>query len=143
MSDTQQIIEEAFERRADITPATAKAHVKNAVNEALAMLDNGSARVAEKQNGDWVVNEWLKKAVLLSFRLNDNKIMDGGETNFYDKVDPKFASFNEADFNKAGIRVVPPANVRRGSYIASGVVLMTSILVLTLIRALWLIHGLP
>ena len=126
MSDTQQIIEEAFERRAEITPANAEANVKNAVNEALAMLDNGSARVAEKKNGDWVVNQWLKKAVLLSFRLNDNKIMPGGETNFYDKVDPKFASFNEADFDKAGIRVVPPANVRRGSYIASGVVLMPS-----------------
>ncbi|PHS68563.1 MAG: 2,3,4,5-tetrahydropyridine-2,6-dicarboxylate N-succinyltransferase [Methylophaga sp.] len=126
MSDIQQIIEEAFERRADITPANAEANVKNAVNEALAMLDNGSARVAEKQNGDWIVNEWLKKAVLLSFRLNDNKIMDGGETNFYDKVDPKFASYSEADFDKAGIRVVPPANVRRGSYIAPSVVLMPS-----------------
>jgi len=126
MSDIQQIIEDAFELRADITPANADANVRNAVNEALGMLDNGSARVAEKKDGDWVVNEWLKKAVLLSFRLNDNKIMAGGETNFYDKVDPKFASFNEDDFNKAGVRVVPPANVRRGSYIAPGTVLMPS-----------------
>ena len=126
MSDIQQIIEEAFERRADITPANAEAKVKNAVDQALAMLDNGTARVAEKQNGDWIVNQWLKKAVLLSFRLNDNRIMAGGETNFYDKVEPKFASFNEEDFNKAGIRVVPPANVRRGSYIAPSVVLMPS-----------------
>ncbi|MDO7596439.1 MAG: 2,3,4,5-tetrahydropyridine-2,6-dicarboxylate N-succinyltransferase [Pseudomonadota bacterium] len=126
MSDIQQIIEEAFERRADITPANAEAKVKNAVDQALAMLDNGTARVAEKQNGDWIVNEWLKKAVLLSFRLNDNRIMNGGETNFYDKVEPKFASFSEEDFNKAGIRVVPPANVRRGSYIAPSVVLMPS-----------------
>ena len=126
MSNIQQIIEDAFERRADITPANADAEVRNAVNEALGMLDNGSARVAEKTDGDWVVNEWLKKAVLLSFRLNDNKIMPGGETNYYDKVDPKFANFNEEDFNKAGVRVVPPANVRRGSYIAPGTVLMPS-----------------
>ncbi len=126
MSDIQQIIEDAFERRADITPANADATVRNAVNDVLEMLDNGSARVAEKQNGDWIVNEWLKKAVLLSFRLNDNKIMPGGETNYYDKVDPKFASFSEADFDKAGIRVVPPAAVRRGSYIAPSTVLMPS-----------------
>jgi 2,3,4,5-tetrahydropyridine-2-carboxylate N-succinyltransferase len=126
MSDIQSIIEDAFEKRADITPANADADVRNAVNEALAMLDNGSARVAEKQGGDWVVNQWLKKAVLLSFRLNDNYIMPGGETNYYDKVESKFASFNEDDFNKAGVRVVPPAAARRGSYIAPGTVLMPS-----------------
>jgi 2,3,4,5-tetrahydropyridine-2-carboxylate N-succinyltransferase len=126
MSDIQNIIEEAFERRAEINPANADSDVRNAVNEALAMLDNGSARVAEKQNGDWVVNQWLKKAVLLSFRLNDNHPMAGGETQYFDKVEPKFANFSEADFNKAGVRVVPPAAVRRGSYIAPGVVLMPS-----------------
>lgn len=126
MTDIQQVIEEAFERRADITPANADAAVRDAVNDAIEMLDNGSARVAEKKNGDWVVNEWLKKAVLLSFRLNENKIMPGSETNYYDKVAPKFASFNEADFDKAGIRVVPPAAVRRGSYIAPSTVLMPS-----------------
>lgn len=126
MSDIQSIIEAAFERRADITPANADSAVRNAVNEALAMLDNGTARVAEKQNGDWVVNQWLKKAVLLSFRLNDNHPMAGGETQYFDKVEPKFANFTEADFNKAGVRVVPPAAVRRGSYIAPGVVLMPS-----------------
>jgi len=126
MSDIQQIIEDAFERRADITPSNADSTVRNAVNDALEMLDNGSARVAEKQDGDWVVNQWLKKAVLLSFRLNDNKIMPGSETNYYDKVEPKFASFTEADFDKAGVRVVPPAAVRRGSYIAPSTVLMPS-----------------
>ncbi|MFT7234736.1 MAG: 2,3,4,5-tetrahydropyridine-2-carboxylate N-succinyltransferase [Methylophagaceae bacterium] len=126
MSDIQQIIEDAFERRADITPANADPSVRDAVNDVLEMLDNGSARVAEKKNGDWIVNEWLKKAVLLSFRLNDNKLMPGNETNYYDKVDPKFADFTEADFNKAGIRVVPPASVRRGSYIAPSTVLMPS-----------------
>lgn len=98
MSDIQQIIEAAFERRAEINPANADAEVRNAVNEVLAMLDSGKARVAEKQNGDWVVNQWLKKAVLLSFRLNDNRPMSGGETQYFDKVEPKFASFTEADF---------------------------------------------
>lgn len=126
MSDIQQIIEAAFERRAEINPANADAEVRNAVNEVLAMLDSGKARVAEKQNGDWVVNQWLKKAVLLSFRLNDNRPMSGGETQYFDKVEPKFASFTEADFNTAGVRVVPPAAARRGSYIAPGVVLMPS-----------------
>lgn len=126
MSEIQSIIETAFEHRADITPKNADTAVRNAVNEALAMLDNGSARVAEKQNGDWVVNQWLKKAVLLSFRLNDNRPMPGGETQYFDKVEPKFANFSEADFNKAGVRVVPPAAARRGSYIAPGVVLMPS-----------------
>jgi 2,3,4,5-tetrahydropyridine-2-carboxylate N-succinyltransferase len=126
MSDIKAIIEEAFERRADINPANADSEVRNAVNEALAMLDDGSARVAEKQGGDWVVNQWLKKAVLLSFRLNDNHPMAGGETQYFDKVEPKFADFTEADFAKAGVRVVPPAAVRRGSHIAPGVVLMPS-----------------
>tara|TARA_R100000501_G_scaffold18205_1_gene36822 strand:+ start:1261 stop:2115 length:855 start_codon:yes stop_codon:yes gene_type:complete len=126
MSDIQQIIETAFERRAEITPANADAQVRNAVNEVLGMLDSGKARVAEKQNGDWVVNQWLKKAVLLSFRLNDNRPMSGGETQYFDKVEPKFANFTEADFNTAGVRVVPPAAARRGSYIAPGVVLMPS-----------------
>jgi 2,3,4,5-tetrahydropyridine-2-carboxylate N-succinyltransferase len=126
MSDIQNIIEEAFERRAEINPGNADSTVRNAVNEALAMLDNGTARVAEKQNGDWVVNQWLKKAVLLSFRLNDNRPMAGGETQYFDKVEPKFANFSEADFNTAGVRVVPPAAARRGSYIAPGVVLMPS-----------------
>ena len=113
MSDIQQIIETAFERRAEITPANADAQVRNAVNEVLGMLDSGKARVAEKQNGDWVVNQWLKKAVLLSFRLNDNRPMSGGETQYFDKVEPKFANFTEADFNTAGVRVVPPAAARR------------------------------
>ncbi|NQY51123.1 MAG: 2,3,4,5-tetrahydropyridine-2,6-dicarboxylate N-succinyltransferase [Piscirickettsiaceae bacterium] len=126
MSDIKQINETAFELREDITPSNANVDVRNAVNEALAMLNNGSARVAEKKGNHWVVNEWLKKAVLLSFSLSDNKIILGDETNFYDKFDPKFANFNEDDFIKAGIRVVPPANVRYGSYIAPGVILMPS-----------------
>jgi len=126
MSDLQLIIEEAFERRADITPRNVETHVKEAVMEAIEMLDSGKARVAEKGADGWVVNEWLKKAVLLSFRIEDNRFMKGGFTNYYDKVDSKYADMNSREFRETGVRVVPPATARRGSYIASGVVLMPS-----------------
>ncbi len=127
MSNLQQIIEEAFEIRADITPRNVDTHVKEAVNEAMAKLDSGELRVAEQRAvGDWVVNEWLKKAVLLSFRIEDNEFMKGGYTNYYDKVPSKFADYNTRDFRDSGIRVVPPAAVRRGAYVASGTVLMPS-----------------
>jgi len=126
MSDLQNIIEEAFEHRADISPRSVDTHVKEAVLEALNLLDSGARRVAEKVDGDWVVNQWLKKAVLLSFRIQDNYFMKGGFTNYFDKVDSKFADYNSREFRDSGIRVVPPATVRKGSYIASGVVLMPS-----------------
>ncbi len=126
MSDLQNIIEEAFEHRADITPRSVDTHVKEAVLEALNLLDSGERRVAEKVDGDWVVNQWLKKAVLLSFRIQDNYFMKGGFTNYFDKVDSKFADFNSRDFREAGVRVVPPATVRKGSYVAPGTVLMPS-----------------
>ncbi len=127
MSDIKIIIEEAFERRADITPANADSNVRDAVNEAIRMLDSGEARVAEQKGvGDWQVNEWLKKAVLLSFRLNDNAVMDGGFTNYYDKVPSKYAGMSNDELAKGGVRVVPPATARRGSYIAPGAVLMPS-----------------
>lgn len=126
MSDLQTIIEEAFERRAEITPRNVETHVREAVEEAIAMMDSGAARVAEKTSGDWVVNEWLKKAVLLSFRINDNDFIKGGFTNYYDKVESKFADYNTRDFRESGVRVVPPATARKGSYIAPGVVMMPS-----------------
>jgi len=126
MSDIQSIIVDAFERRADITPRNADTLVRDAVNEAIDQLDRGEIRVAEKRDGDWVVNEWIKKAVLLSFRLNDNEFMKGGFTNYYDKVQSKYADFNSRDFREAGVRVVPPATARRGSYIAPSTVLMPS-----------------
>jgi 2,3,4,5-tetrahydropyridine-2-carboxylate N-succinyltransferase len=126
MSDLQQVIEEAFERRAEITPRNVETHVKEAVMEAIDMLDSGRARVAEKGADGWVVNEWLKKAVLLSFRIEDNRFMKGGFTNYYDKVDSKFADMNSREFRETGVRVVPPATARRGSFIAPGVVLMPS-----------------
>ena len=90
------------------------------------MLDRGVARVAEKKDGSWVVNDWLKKAVLLSFRIEDNAFIKGGFTNYYDKVKSKYSDYNAREFREGGVRVVPPATARYGSYIASGVVLMPS-----------------
>ena len=126
MTDLKKVIEEAFENRAEITPRKVETHVKEYVNEAIRLLDSGELRVAEKVDGDWVVNEWLKKAVLLSFRINDNEFMKGGFTNYFDKVQSKYADYNARDFRESGVRVVPPASVRQGSYIAPSVVLMPS-----------------
>ena len=127
MSDIQNIIEQAFENRAEITPRNVETHVKEAVNEAINLLDSGKARVAEQKGvGDWVVNEWLKKAVLLSFRIDENRFMKGGFTNYFDKVESKFSDHNSRSFNDSGVRVVPPATARRGSYIAPNTVLMPS-----------------
>lgn len=127
MSDLQATIEAAFERRAEITPKNVDATTRDAVNSALELLDSGKARVAERQEvGKWVVNEWLKKAVLLSFRINDNVVMAGGCTQYYDKVPSKFADMTSEEFAASGIRVVPQAIARRGSFIASGTVLMPS-----------------
>lgn len=126
MSNLQQIIEEAFERRAEITPTTVDAATRAAVEEVIQDLDKGKRRVAEKVNGEWVVNQWLKKAVLLSFRINDNQIVDGAETKYYDKVPMKFANYDEASFKQEGFRVVPPAAVRQGAFIAKNTVLMPS-----------------
>ncbi len=126
MSELKSIIEQAFEQRADITPSTVSAEVKHAVDSVISMLDNGSARVAEKIAGEWVVHQWLKKAVLLSFRINDNQVMDGAENRFFDKVPMKYANYTDAQFRSDGVRVVPPAAVRRGSYVAKNVVLMPS-----------------
>jgi 2,3,4,5-tetrahydropyridine-2-carboxylate N-succinyltransferase len=126
MNEIQSIISDAFEHRADITPRTVETRIKEAVHEAIEMLDSGAARVAEKVNGQWVVNQWLKKAVLLYFRIEDNSFIKGGYTNYFDKVPSKFADFSSRDFRKGGYRVVPPAAVRRGAYIAPSAVLMPS-----------------
>ena len=126
MSSIQEIINDAFERRADINAKNADSELKSAVDEALAGLDNGSLRVAESKDDEWVVNEWLKKAVLLSFRLYDNEVIKGNFTNYYDKVKLKFNGLDQADFDKLGMRVVPPATARYGSYIAPNTVLMPS-----------------
>ncbi|MEK9575241.1 MAG: 2,3,4,5-tetrahydropyridine-2,6-dicarboxylate N-succinyltransferase [Gammaproteobacteria bacterium] len=123
----KDIIEQAFENRGEITPDNAPKEIREAVSEAIELLDSGKARVAERRGvGDWVVNEWLKKAVLLSFRLENNQPMQGGFTQYYDKVPSKFADMSPEDFDKSGIRVVPPATARKGSFIASDTVLMPS-----------------
>ncbi len=126
MSDLQAVIEDAFERRADIQPLNAEPSVREAVDDALALLDSGKARVAEKRDGEWQVNEWLKKAVLLSFRLTDNAAMDGGFTRYFDKVPSKFGQMGDQELRASGVRVVPPAVARYGAYVAPGVVLMPS-----------------
>ncbi len=127
MNDTlRHTIESAFERRADITPATIDAPLKRAIQDAISLLDSGKARVAEQKAGDWVVNEWLKKAVLLSFRASDNQVIDAGPVRYYDKVPLKFADQDAEQLRAGGVRVVPPATVRRGAYIAPGTVLMPS-----------------
>ncbi|PLY15128.1 MAG: 2,3,4,5-tetrahydropyridine-2,6-dicarboxylate N-succinyltransferase [Sedimenticola sp.] len=126
MSDIQSIIVEAFEKRAEITPRNVSTSVKDAVEEAIVQLDRGEIRVAEKRDGEWVVNDWVKKAVLLSFRIQDNWFMKGGFTNYYDKVASKYADINSREFRETGVRVVPPATARKGSYIAPSTVLMPS-----------------
>jgi 2,3,4,5-tetrahydropyridine-2-carboxylate N-succinyltransferase len=117
----QAVIDAAWEDRQSVSPAT-KGAVREAVDAALDALDSGLLRVAEKKNGKWSVNQWLKKAVLLSFRLEDSTPMQGG----YDKVDLKFADWNDAKFKQAGFRAVPGAVVRRSAFVAPGVVLMPS-----------------
>ena len=123
----EQIIEAAWDAR-DGLSLTTTGEVRDAVNEALNMLDSGTGRVASQEGGEWVVHQWLKKAVLLSFRLNDNVIMDNGAAGSpaFDKVPSKFEGWGESDFRSAGFRVVPGAAARRGSYIGKDVVLMPS-----------------
>ena len=117
----------AFEQRMHFSSKNAPDEVRVAVDQSLQLLDSGKVRVAEKVDGNWRVNEWLKKAVLLSFRLNDNAPMSaGGFTQFYDKVPSKYASYDAARFAAEGVRVVPPAVARRGSFIAPNAILMPS-----------------
>ena len=123
----QTIIDQAWENRAEISAKSAPADVREAVAHVIAELDKGALRVAQKQDGQWIVNQWIKKAVLLSFRLEDNAVMPaGGFSQFYDKVPSKFANYTAEDFARGGFRVVPPAVARRGSFIGKNVVLMPS-----------------
>ncbi|EON15679.1 MULTISPECIES: 2,3,4,5-tetrahydropyridine-2,6-dicarboxylate N-succinyltransferase [Pandoraea] len=123
----QTTIDQAWENRAEISAKSAPADVREAVAHVIAELDKGTLRVAQKQDGQWIVNQWIKKAVLLSFRLEDNAVMPaGGFSQFYDKVPSKFASYTAEDFARGGFRVVPPAVARRGSFIGKNVVLMPS-----------------
>jgi 2,3,4,5-tetrahydropyridine-2-carboxylate N-succinyltransferase len=123
----ESTISEAWDNRASLSPATAPQALRSAVNDVIDRLDAGDLRVAEKRDGQWLVHQWVKKAVLLSFRLNDNAPMPaGGFAQFYDKVSTKFAGWDAERFARAGVRVVPPAVARRGSFIARNAVLMPS-----------------
>jgi len=126
MEKLQTTIEDAFENRAEITPRNVASNLKESVAHVVSLLDSGKLRVAEKINGEWVVHQWIKKAVLLSFRMEDNSFIKGGFSNYFDKIPSKFADYSSRDFRDGGFRVVPPAAVRRGSFIASNVVLMPS-----------------
>ena len=126
MQDLAATIDSAFDARDDFNADTAPAAIRDAVEETLARLDDGSLRVAEPTADGWQVNEWAKKAVLLSFKLAGNTVIEGGHTQYFDKVPLKFAATDQGGFESIGARVVPPATVRRGCYIAPGVVLMPS-----------------
>ena len=126
MDNARTIIEQAWETRAQLGPASAPANVRAAIEHALAGLDSGRLRVAEKSPAGWVTHQWLKMAVLLSFRIEENHVIEGASTRYYDKVSGKFDRWDAQAFASAGFRVVPPAMVRRGSHIAKNVVLMPS-----------------
>ena len=121
-----KFIDEAWENRATLGAASAPRELRQAVEEVIAGLDAGRLRVAEKRGKEWITHQWIKKAVLLSFRLEDNRVMEGGATRYFDKVPSKFLSFGDAEFRASGVRVVPPAMARRGAYVAKNVVLMPS-----------------
>jgi 2,3,4,5-tetrahydropyridine-2,6-dicarboxylate N-succinyltransferase len=121
----QTIIDELWERRTELSPQSSP-DIISAINQVIGELDSGSLRVAEKVNGEWVVNQWAKKAVLLSFRTRDNRVQQAGDIRFYDKVDTKFQDWTEEQFKAGGFRVVPGAFARKGSFIAKNCVLMPS-----------------
>lgn len=123
----EALINAAWEDRANLAAKSAPQDIRDAVDNTITQLNNGSIRVATRQGvGQWTVHQWIKKAVLLSFKLNDNELMRAGELGFFDKVKTKFSHLSEAEMRETGIRVVPPAVARRGSYIAKGAILMPS-----------------
>lgn len=125
-NDLELVIESGFENRAEYSPSSMPTELKEAIDETINLLDSGELRVAEKVAGDWQVNQWLKKAVLLSFRARDNQVMSDGVTQYYDKVPLKYSNKTAEQFAALGTRVVPPATARQGAYIAPDVVLMPS-----------------
>jgi 2,3,4,5-tetrahydropyridine-2-carboxylate N-succinyltransferase len=124
--ELRSVIDAAYEARAKLTPGNADSEVRAAIESVLELLNNGVLRVAQPEGGRWLVHEWLKKAVLLSFRINENAAMPAGPLNFYDKVPLKYSGWSAERFAAAGVRVVPPATVRRGAFVAPNVVLMPS-----------------
>ena len=121
-----EIIEGAWDKRSSLQPGSVPDAISEAVAEVLGRLDEGTLRVAEKLDGEWVTHQWIKKAVLLSFRLQDNTLIDGGPLRYFDKVPSKFADYDSEKFARGGFRVVPPATARRGAFIGRNVVLMPS-----------------
>ena len=126
MNPLQPVIDSAWENRVALSPASTDRPLREAVEHGIAGLDAGRLRVAEKSTAGWITHQWIKKAVLLSFRLQDNAVMPGASTQYYDKVPSKFGGYTAAEFASGGFRVVPPAVARRGAYIARNVVLMPS-----------------
>ncbi len=127
LDNLKSVIETAFENRSNLTPQTASNEIKEAVNHVINLLNTGKARVAEKINGQWQTHQWIKKAVLLYFRLHDNVVMDGGSAQYFDKVPLKYdVTTTEAEFKTGGVRIVPPSIARRGAFIASNTILMPS-----------------
>jgi 2,3,4,5-tetrahydropyridine-2-carboxylate N-succinyltransferase len=126
LQNLKSAIDAAFEFRAEINPGNIPAGLEGVLEKCIRLLDTGSARVAEQRDGIWVVNEWLKKAVLLYFRMRDNTVLDAGYTRFFDKVPLKYAQASEEELRASGTRVVPHAIVRRGAFVAPNVVLMPS-----------------
>lgn len=126
MSNLQSIIEGAFDDRASLSPQNVSGEIKQAIQEVIHQLDSGATRVAEKINGKWQVNQWVKKAVLLYFRTHDNELINGNYTQFFDKVPLKYNSQNRDEYVTSGVRIVPPAIARKGSYIAPNTILMPS-----------------
>jgi 2,3,4,5-tetrahydropyridine-2-carboxylate N-succinyltransferase len=126
MNPIRNVIETAYENRTQLNPENVSSEIKTAVHDAIMQLDNGSLRICEKINGEWTTHQWLKKAVLLYFKTHENKEICGGYTQFYDKVPLKYASTNFEEFEENEVRIVPPATIRRGAYIARNTVLMPS-----------------
>ncbi|MGE3919373.1 MAG: 2,3,4,5-tetrahydropyridine-2,6-dicarboxylate N-succinyltransferase [Gammaproteobacteria bacterium] len=126
MKQLADIIETGFEKRQEIKPSTVNSQLKEAIETTIENLNEGQLRVCEKVNGQWITNQWIKKAILLYFRIQENVPIYGGNQQYYDKVPLKFASTNFEEFSELGIRVVPNATVRYGSYVAKNVILMPS-----------------
>ncbi|MXP51169.1 2,3,4,5-tetrahydropyridine-2,6-dicarboxylate N-succinyltransferase [Pantoea sp. SoEX] len=126
MQNLRNIIEYAFEKKNNLTVKTVEKEVKNAINQTICLLDDGTLRIAEKKNGKWITHQWIKKAILLFFQITNSSLIYGAETNYFDKINMKFFNWNALDFHKKGIRVVPPASVRKGTYIEKNTVIMPS-----------------
>ena len=126
MKDYEEIIERNFDNIQDLSIASASNELKETVNDVLNLLDKGEIRVCNKSEKGWVVNQWIKKAILLSFRLKDNYLQRGSYTNWFDKVDSKTGNWSEKDFNKAGFRYVPNAVIRKSAFVAKNAVVMPS-----------------